>query len=87
MALVFAGPLPAWGSYWKQAGKREPGPFTPAKARPTMLCDVPSRVTDNPRGAEWKYLDPADYVQPGPQRIISPPAAGPSRAAGSGAPA
>jgi para-nitrobenzyl esterase len=44
--------LPAWP------------PFN-VERRPTMLFDLPSRVVDDPRGAERKLFAPITYVQPG----------------------
>ena len=36
-----------------------------ADKRPTMLFDSPSRVEDDPRGAERKFFATATYIQPG----------------------
>jgi len=33
--------------------------------RPTMVFDVPSRLEDDPRGAERRFFDRVPYVQPG----------------------
>jgi len=33
--------------------------------RPTMIFDVPSRVENDPRGAERRLFEPVPYVQPG----------------------
>jgi para-nitrobenzyl esterase len=35
------------------------------KARPTMIFDLPSKVEDDPRGRERRYLGQVPYVQPG----------------------
>jgi para-nitrobenzyl esterase len=44
------------------------GPKWPAfslQGRPTMIFDLPTRVEDDPRGRERRYLGQVPYVQPG----------------------
>ena len=40
-------------------------PSFDATKRPTMIFDLPTRVEDDPRGRERKYLGQVPYVQPG----------------------
>ncbi len=42
-----------------------PWPRFDREQRPTMIFDVPSRVENDPRGAERRLFEPVPYVQPG----------------------
>jgi para-nitrobenzyl esterase len=42
-----------------------PWPRFDREQRPTMIFDMPSRVENDPRGAERRLFEPVPYVQPG----------------------